>query len=642
MKTGNIGTSELPDIGIGDVGVYDSNKFNLFEKMKKKGVKEIYYIHTIKNTGTKSNIILHYQIKDNLLFKEVIKSRMSFSLNEIPIYDELIKRCDVKVQSDNLGHIIYRTNSSWKTFSSKKFASLPNDYQYYRNNNRPNELDDMLVSIELDQLNTENKDKVDFHSLCQSIQIQLQKSFYNDVKTTVYICQLDKSGKKIREDYLRSDYKTKGFDIKLNITINYKGEVEIGHVASDDYMQAYVNKWQKEAKARGLDIDVEELRKRCIQDFESKATEQSFYTRFIQNIKSHFNENIAGYIEGIQATQKIAKNVWAEGTVNQSTWLTKDDEHKKWPKYVQFHPLVGGVTDGAIDEIAGIPLAVKGVYEIATDEEKQQALLKMFTKEGAKQMLEGLANDAKETLKDKDKTWHFGGQTAVSVASMISGAGFFSKGKKIDEVLETVDDLSKPFTNHKTFQAIEEIKEVNKYVPEESNNIKKFLKETDAEILDDLGEDLSKTLHKGEDAKILQNARKLPGLASGSGKEIKGKWLKGKEGNAGLFPKSVAEKLKGKNFNNFDEFRKEFWKSVADDPNLANQFIPQNISKMKQGLAPNVRKAQEIGGQRSYILHHKTPINAGGGVYDMDNLYIVTPKFHKEILSPSYHYGYGY
>lgn len=622
--------------------MYDSNKFNLFEKMKKKGVKEIYYIHTIKNTGTKSNIILHYQIKDNLLFKEVIKSRMSLSLNEIPIYDELIKRCDVKVQSDNLGHIIYRTNSSWKTFSSKKFASLPNDYQYYRDNNRPNELDDMLVSIELDQLNTENKDKVDFHSLCQSIQIQLQKSFYNDVKTHVYICQLDKSGKKIREDYLKSNYKTKGFDIKLNITINYKGEVEIRHVASDNYMQAYVNKWEKEAKARGLDIDVEELRKRCMQDFESKVTEQSFYTRFIQNIESHFNENIASYVEGIQTTQKIAKNVWAEGTVNQSTWLTKDEEHKKWPKYVQFHPLVSGVTDGAIDEIAGLPLAVKGVYEIATDEEKQQALLKMFTKEGAKQMLEGLANDAKETLKDKDKTWHFGGQTAVSVASMISGAGFFSKGKKIDEVLETVDDLSKPFTNHKTFQAIEEIKKVNKYVPEESNNIKKFLKETDAEILDDLGEDLSKTLHKGEDAKILQNARKLPGLASGSGKEIKGKWLKGKEGNAGLFPKSVAEKLKGKKFNNFDAFREEFWKAVADDPNLADQFSKSNIAKMKNGNAPTPVPEQWVGQQMTYVLHHKTPINRGGGVYDMDNLYIVTPKFHKEILSPSYHYGYGY
>jgi len=42
------------------------------------------------------------------------------------------------------------------------------------------------------------------------------------------------------------------------------------------------------------------------------------------------------------------------------------------------------------------------------------------------------------------------------------------------------------------------------------------------------------------------------------------------------------------------------------------------------------------------VLHHKTPINQGGSVYDVDNLYIVTPKYHKEILDPAYHYGYGY
>jgi hypothetical protein len=109
-----------------------------------------------------------------------------------------------------------------------------------------------------------------------------------------------------------------------------------------------------------------------------------------------------------------------------------------------------------------------------------------------------------------------------------------------------------------------------------------------------------------------------------------------------LFPKSVADKLKGKSYANFDEFRKDFWKAVADDPDLANQFIPQNIAKMKDGLAPSVRTSQQLGGQQSYILHHKTPINQGGGVYDMDNLYIVTPRFHKEILDPRYHYGYGY
>lgn len=60
------------------------------------------------------------------------------------------------------------------------------------------------------------------------------------------------------------------------------------------------------------------------------------------------------------------------------------------------------------------------------------------------------------------------------------------------------------------------------------------------------------------------------------------------------------------------------------------------------GYAPFANVNQQLGGQKVYILHHKTPINQGGSVYDMDNIYIVTPKYHKEILDPSYHYGYGY
>ena len=31
-----------------------------------------------------------------------------------------------------------------------------------------------------------------------------------------------------------------------------------------------------------------------------------------------------------------------------------------------------------------------------------------------------------------------------------------------------------------------------------------------------------------------------------------------------------------------------------------------------------------------------------GNVYDFDNLFIVTPRYHKEILLPEYHFGYGY
>ena len=146
----------------------------------------------------------------------------------------------------------------------------------------------------------------------------------------------------------------------------------------------------------------------------------------------------------------------------------------------------------------------------------------------------------------------------------------------------------------------------------------------------------------GEAATVLKNARRIAGKAVGNGVEITGKWLKGTHGSAGFFPKSIADKMRNKVYKNFDEFRNDFWKNVANDPSLAGQFSSSNVSRMKKGLAPKVHNSQQLGGQTSYVLHHKTPIHKGGGVYDVDNLFIVTPKYHKEILIPEYHYGYGY
>ena len=140
----------------------------------------------------------------------------------------------------------------------------------------------------------------------------------------------------------------------------------------------------------------------------------------------------------------------------------------------------------------------------------------------------------------------------------------------------------------------------------------------------------------------LSKFRSLPGKAAGKGKEIQGKWLRGSEGNAGFFPKSIADKMRGKNYKNFAEFREDFWKNVANDPHLSKQFDAGNRGRMKKGLAPKTLDNQKLGNKGSYEIHHNTPINQGGEVYDFDNLTIVTPRYHKEILSPEFHFGYGY
>ena len=137
----------------------------------------------------------------------------------------------------------------------------------------------------------------------------------------------------------------------------------------------------------------------------------------------------------------------------------------------------------------------------------------------------------------------------------------------------------------------------------------------------------------------LAQLRKLPGVVKGVGKAIQGdRWLRGSHGNAGFVPAQIAQRLAGRNFKNFDKFREAFWKEVAADPNLSKSFKPIDISRMKNGGAPSVDPSQALGGKASYELHHGKPIQHGGEVYDVDNIVVVTPRYHKEVLESAYHY----
>lgn len=135
--------------------------------------------------------------------------------------------------------------------------------------------------------------------------------------------------------------------------------------------------------------------------------------------------------------------------------------------------------------------------------------------------------------------------------------------------------------------------------------------------------------------------RGTPGLATGgtSLPRITGQWLRGSAGNAGRIPGQVGEVLSGRTFQSMGEFRSEFWRAVAKDPVLSRQFSPANRATMGGGQAPFVPMSQRLGGQTRYIIHHDTPISQGGAVFDLRNMSIVTPRFHQELLSKSYHSG---
>lgn len=133
---------------------------------------------------------------------------------------------------------------------------------------------------------------------------------------------------------------------------------------------------------------------------------------------------------------------------------------------------------------------------------------------------------------------------------------------------------------------------------------------------------------------MLQSGRDLPGFVEGNGTDISGKWLGGSDKEMGApIPTRIANKLKGREFANFDAFRQSFWKEVSADPELSSQFSPQNISRMKKGLAPVVPQAFSAGMRRSFEMHHIKLISLGGDVYNIDNIRVVSPKRHIEIHS---------
>ncbi|HHE6769950.1 TPA: colicin-like bacteriocin tRNase domain-containing protein [Escherichia coli] len=141
--------------------------------------------------------------------------------------------------------------------------------------------------------------------------------------------------------------------------------------------------------------------------------------------------------------------------------------------------------------------------------------------------------------------------------------------------------------------------------------------------------------NKEKDAKAKldkESKRNKLGKATGKGKPVNNKWLNNAGKDLGSpVPDRIANKLRDKEFKSFDDFRKKFWEEVSKDPELSKQFSRNNNDRMKVGKAPKTR-TQDVSGKRtSFELHHEKPISQNGGVYDMDNISVVTPKRHIDI-----------
>ena len=130
---------------------------------------------------------------------------------------------------------------------------------------------------------------------------------------------------------------------------------------------------------------------------------------------------------------------------------------------------------------------------------------------------------------------------------------------------------------------------------------------------------------------IVMNVRKTPGTVTGQGEDVAGIWLIEASSGVGVpIPSDVADALRGREFKSFDTFRAALWKAVSGST-ASDQFVKQSVGRMRTGRAPRVRKADRVGGRLSYELHHIAKVSEGGGVYDVDNLRVNTPRNHIDL-----------
>lgn len=103
------------------------------------------------------------------------------------------------------------------------------------------------------------------------------------------------------------------------------------------------------------------------------------------------------------------------------------------------------------------------------------------------------------------------------------------------------------------------------------------------------------------------------------------------ESGGAPIPAQIADKLRGKDFRNFDRFREGFWRAVAADSELSKQFGKADLKLLTNGAAPSTDEVDSVGRRDKYEIHHIHHIKDGGEVYNIDNLTIITPRAHIEL-----------
>ncbi|MAN29036.1 MULTISPECIES: hypothetical protein [Mesonia] len=441
---------ELADSSpFGEQSIFNQPKWKkiLLEYLIKQDIQEFIYSNTSTIDGIPIIIRIHGIIKDEKLYikTQSIASNQGtyapFNTGE----DFIANIQELNYLQQSIYFLVYKQKSEWVLCD----RTIDNGFTTHL-------ADNLLLGsrflndAEYQQIYNEFKDcpatknnllLEHFNKLSIQLNEQLLKEFYSEVDLAISLKLVDANQQTIAEQTIRRNLQKKTNDLLLDITLFADGSIKINHKISPEYLKDYEKKWQEEANARGLKIQVKDLRQEVIAYLQSEEAQLSFGDKFLREVRTWWDDGVGNYLEAFQATQKITQHIWAEGTINRGVWhSTKEDakEYNQWPNYMHLEPVLGGATDGLVDEIVGIPLACKSVYEIASDEEKREAFLQVFTKEGINKLIDGFKEQATGILNDPQRQEHFAGQTTVSIASMFAGVGFVGKMGKLDELSDLV------------------------------------------------------------------------------------------------------------------------------------------------------------------------------------------------------------